>query len=123
MITAQLIGGKKLVAKLAAASAGVVRGGDAAAEMAAKYVAEYARDFVARDTGKTEMSIRVEGASFGYKVIADRLGDASAVPVFLEFGTARMDARPFMRPAIDLVVGTELVGAQIRTTGGLLVRA
>jgi len=118
MIKATLIGGGRLVARLSASIAAINDGSDIT-ETAAGYVADYARDFVAYDTGKTHDSIRVEPFEKGHQVIADRDGDVPAVPEILEYGIGR-PARPFMQPAIDLVVNTNAVAADIRATGGLL---
>ena len=123
MITATLTGQKSLYAKLRALQTGIGKGGDEAAEKAANYVTEYARDFVAVDTTKLQESIRVEKTSWGYQVVADRSGDSPEVAFFLEYGTARMSPRPFMQPAVDLVVSSNEIGAEIRVTGGLLARA
>lgn len=120
MITATVIGSRGLRAKLRSIASGLPVRSDNAAKIAAEYVAEYARGFVAVDTGKTKTSIRVERGSNSWLVIADRQGDASAVPVFLELGTRNMEARPFMQPAVDLVISTNAVGSEVRAIGGLL---
>lgn len=68
----------------------------------ANKIADNARRFVPIDTGALKASIRV--LSFGQKdtryVTA---GGAAGVDyaAFVEFGTSKMEAQPYMRPAID----------------------
>lgn len=123
MIIGSLTGKKSLYIHLRALQSGIFKGGNEAVELAAEQVAEYARDFVATDTFQLKESIRIERTSWGWQVVADRSGNAPEVAFFLEYGTARMAPRPFMQPAVDLVVSTSDIGAQIRVTGGLLARA
>jgi len=55
-------------------------------------------------TGKTRAALHVvdDSARKQYRVeVADIPGRDPMVPVYLEFGTVGMSARPFLRPAVD----------------------
>lgn len=118
MIGMTVLGTNRLIGRLIAGIASIGDGDDITL-LTAEYVQRYAMDFVAYDTGKTHDNIRIEKTAAGHDVIADRGGDKPKVPAVLEYGGERV-ARPFMQPAIDLVVNTNAIGADIRTTGGLL---
>lgn len=120
MIIGRLIGGKLVHAHLGILQAKIPKKADEAVEITAERIAGYARDFVAVDTGKTLESIRVERHGSSWWVVADRGGDHPGVPAMLELGTRHMEARPFFRPAIELVIGTSSAATDIRTIGGLL---
>lgn len=68
-----------------------------AAERTAQNVAREARNRVARATGETARGIGVEVAKRGpgYVVFADR-PDEPGLPGWLEFGTKKMAAQPFL---------------------------
>jgi len=70
----------------------------------AKVIAAEARDNVAVDTGETEKGIKVRASK------SKNRGDVSmavisTAPIFaggaLEFGTHKMEAQPYLRPAFD----------------------
>lgn len=79
-----------------------------------------AKDLVAIDSGKTKDSIRHEQRGKDRYVVVDRHGDKPEVPIYLEIGTHKMAARPFLVPAANLVLagGGEL--RAVRGAGGLL---
>ena len=57
------------------------------------------------DTGRLRSSIAMEiGTDNGDVVV--RVGTNVHYAPYLEFGTRRMTARPFMRPALDAIRGT-----------------
>jgi HK97 gp10 family phage protein len=68
-------------------------GAHKARDEAAQRIADLARDTVAVDTGETKESIRVNAGS----VSVDGAG------LFLEFGTVKMQAQPFLGPAAEQV--------------------
>lgn len=119
MIIATVIGEKRLTSFLKAFTVGLPFIADETVHIAAEQIAEYGRDFVPVDTGATRESIRTEKSSDGWWVIADRGGDHPGVPVFLEFGTIKMQERPFFRPAVEIVTGTSAVSAEVKAVGGL----
>jgi HK97 gp10 family phage protein len=67
-------------------------------------VAEKARERVRVRTGKTKAHIRVveNSAQHAFTVaVEDVEGRNPMVPVWIEFGTSKMAAQPFLGPAID----------------------
>lgn len=84
-----------LRAKLLRLQAAVEAAEPAAQRSVGEEVAEAARARVAVSTGETQASIEAttEGASAG------------GAAVYLEFGTYKMEAQPFMRPAADEASG------------------
>ena len=68
-------------------------------------VAAEARRRVPVDTGQTRDSIvvrpRVEQKRYEVEAGSARHGRAANVAIWLEYGTVKMSARPFMRPALD----------------------
>ena len=79
-------------------------------KIAAEAVVRDAQTFVPVDTGALRSSIHIEpGGVLGYKVIAGSpttLNPRSGTPTsgyasYVEFGTSRMRARPYMRPALS----------------------
>lgn len=85
-------------------------------------IAQVAKTLVAKDTGRTRDYIRVEQRGTTTYVVSDRGGVRDEVPIYLEIGTHKMAARPFMKPASDLVMASGgLLRAQV-AIGGLLGR-
>lgn len=66
----------------------------------AEIVAEFARQYVPVDTGELQDSIEAVQDGMGAHVEA---GTDHALPI--EFGTSRMAAQPFMRPAVSRARG------------------
>lgn len=62
-------------------------------------VVRLAQNRVPVDTGATKNSIR----SRVVNVFSRRIGPSTSYAIFLEFGTFRMAARPFMVPALNAV--------------------
>lgn len=53
-------------------------------------------------TGQTAAEIHLVTDAHGCQVISDAPADRPAdLPTYLEFGTVKMGARPYMRPALD----------------------
>lgn len=77
--------------------AAVVRASEEVAEFAAESLAEKMRRDVRVKTGYTKSTIKVE------KVSRSRRVKAGGAAVFLEFGTSRMAAHPFVRPNVRVV--------------------
>lgn len=102
--------------------AGLAFASDQIAERLAQSIAETAKDLVAKDEHKVEESIRVEHREPGpvYTVVADRGGERDETAVYLEIGTIRMAARPYMKPSLDLVLSAGGIHAALVKTGGLL---
>ena len=112
----------KFLGRIKQRAAGLAWSSDKIAEGVAKNVAIVAKDLVAKDEHKVEQSIRVEHREAGpvYTVVADRGGERDEVAVYLEIGTYRMTARPYMRPALDLVLSAGGLQAEVVKVGGLL---
>lgn len=93
--TVSVQGVREVQAALARIQAGVAQRRGAVMASAADPIAARMRETVAVDTGETRDTIAVEQAGGGAVVAA---GGAS---LLLEYGTSRMPARPFARPAVD----------------------
>lgn len=120
-ISIALHGLDKLIGRFKVAKAGLYAQGQRLEGVVADEIAERARDFVPVETGATQDSIRVEKRpSWGTVVVADRDGDRPEVPIYLEIGTYKMAARPFMKPAADLVMSSRGLVRGVREIGGLL---
>lgn len=81
-----------------------------------------AKDLVAKDEHKVEKSIRAEKRGDGWAVVADRGGERDAVAIYLEIGTHKMAARPYLVPASRLVLASGGMYKAIKQAGGLLGR-
>jgi sensor histidine kinase regulating citrate/malate metabolism len=93
---------------------------DAIAEELAQSIAEAAFDLVPTDTYRTQESIRVERRGAEYVVVVDRKGERDEVPIYLEIGTYKMAARPFLVPASNLVLAAAGTRRAATKVGGLL---
>lgn len=120
MLTAELKGMGKLRARFKVFGAGLQYSATALPREVAEDIAEVARELVAKDTGRTSMNVRVRARRGGAVVVVTRGGVRDEVPAYLEFGTHKMAARPFLKPAADLVVNAAGLKRAIRATGGLL---
>ena len=118
-ITLTLLGLPKLIGRFKQAQAGLYLQAQRLEMNIAREVAEVAQSLVAYDTGKTHDSIRAvrRGQTM---VIADRGGDRPEVPIYLEIGTFKMAARPFMVPALDIVLSSRGLQRGVLEIGGLL---
>lgn len=86
----------------------------------AQDIAEVARVLVAVDTGLTKKNIKAErGVGFS-KVSVTRGGERDAVPAYLELGTHKMAARPFLKPAGEMAMAAGSTRKALREVGGLL---
>lgn len=112
----------QVIGRIRQAGAGLVTQTDRITKRLADETAVVARDLVAKDERKVEASIRVEHRERGpvYTVVADRLGERDEVPIYLEIGTYKMAARPFMKPALDLVLSANGLQRAAASVGGLL---
>jgi hypothetical protein len=81
-----------------------------------------AKDLVAKDELKVMKSIRAEKRGDGWAVVADRGGERDAVAIYLEIGTHKMAARPYLVPASRLVLASGGIYKAIKQAGGLLGR-
>ena len=90
------------------------------AEVIADDIVVTAKDLVAIDTEKTKDSIRRERRGRDVFVVVDRLGDRPEVPIYLEIGTYKMAARPFLKPSADLVLASGGLMRASTQVGGLL---
>ena len=79
-----------------------------------------AKELVATDTHKTQESIRRQRRSDGMYIVVDRDGDKPEVPIYLEIGTHKMAARPFLVPAANLVMASGGLIRAKKSVGGLL---
>lgn len=62
--------------------------------------------YVPVDTGRLRDSIRLEGEAGNYVLIADARNPVSGEPYggYVEYGTSRMPAQPYMRPALNEIM-------------------
>jgi hypothetical protein len=121
MITIKLANQAKVIGRFKQHAAGVVIAGQLISKGVAEEIAEVAAGLVPVDSGKTKKSIRVEKRGTGdYVVVVDRFGDKPEVPIYLEIGTFKMAARPFLKPASDLVMASGGLLKQSTQIGGLL---
>lgn len=81
-----------------------------------------AKELVAKDEHKVEESIRAEKRADGWAVVADRGGDRDAVAIYLEIGTHKMAARPYLVPASRMVLASGGLLKAAKMAGGLLGR-
>lgn len=86
----------------------------------AQDIAEVARDIVAYDTGKTSQNIVAKRGRGESIVSATRGGERDVVPAYLELGTHKMAARPFMKPAGEMAIAAGATKEALREVGGLL---
>lgn len=100
--------------------AGVHLQAEKIADEIASRISDAAKDFVAVDTGKTKSSIRWERRGDLAVVVADRHGERPEVPIYLEIGTFKMAARPFLKPAADIVMSSAGLLRISGELGGLL---
>lgn len=97
---------------------GAIRAGLRAAtgrgvQRAAEHVADLARQLTPVDTGALRASIRVEAGPSETSRAVVAGGSGVDYAVFVEYGTSRMAAQPFMTPAakairVDVEVAAEL---------------
>ena len=78
------------------------------------------KDLVAKDERRVERSIRKERRADGWYIVADRLGERDEVAVYLEIGTHKMAARPYMVPASRMVLASGGLYKANKAAGGLL---
>jgi hypothetical protein len=120
MLTAKLEGVGKLRARFKIFGAGLSYSSTALPKEIAENIAEIARELVAVDTGRTSMNVRVRARRGSAVVVVTRGGERDEVPTYLEFGTHKMAARPFLKPAADMAMSAAGLNAAVRSTGGLL---
>lgn len=101
-------------------SAGLIASKMGISGSVANDIAEAAQALVAEDTGRTKANITVRRTKDGAEVVATRGGQRDVVPAVLELGSYRMAARPFMVPAMKLVLQAQGVKRAARNIGGLL---
>ena len=100
--------------------AGLTLSVEGAASDVADDIVIAAKDLVAVDTGATRDNIRKEKRGGDWYVVSDRGGDRDVVPIYLEIGTMYMAARPFMKPAADMVMASGGFAERVKMRGGLL---
>jgi HK97 gp10 family phage protein len=87
---------------------------DAIARRGAEQTAKSARALVPVRTGALRASIRAERTPGGYAVRAG--GGAVDYAAYVEFGTRRMAAQPYLRPALESVQWERI--ARVAISGG-----
>lgn len=120
MITGKLLGGKRVIGRLAGSKAGLRINMSRREEQAATEIAVIASDLAPVETGATSENIRAEPRGRAWAVVSDRGGDRPEVVVYLEFGTRYMDARPSLGPAARLYISSGRYKGSMRGIGGLL---
>ena len=124
-ITVQLEGMAAFKARFKKLKAGVTMAGPALAREFAEDIAETARDLAPFDPDNTTEphvrdNVHVRSKGMGAEVYVNRGGVRDEVPAYLEFGTYKMAARPFLAPAGRMVVETHGAKRASRRIGGLL---
>ena len=120
MLDVELEGVRKLQARFKVAGAGMaMKMGDVCYQVA-QDIAETARALVAVDTGRTQKNIKARKGKFEAEVVATRGGERDEVPAYLELGTHKMAARPFLKPAGEMAMAAGGVYKSVREVGGLL---
>ena len=124
-ITVRLDGMEKFLAKFKTYKAGVTLAGPALASEFARDIAETAKDLAPFDPDNTTEphvrdNIHVRRKGTGAEVYVNRGGVRDEVPAYLEFGTFKMAARPFLSPAARMVVEAHGARTASRRIGGLL---
>ena len=79
-----------------------------AARVTGKRIAAEAKARVARATGETLRAITVEEKDGAVQVFVGRTSHPAALPAWLEFGTQKMGARPFLFASARLEEGSHL---------------
>ena len=81
-----------------------------------------AKDLVAKDEHEVEKALRTEKRGNDWFVVSDRGGERDAVPIYLEVGTHKMAARPFLKPAARVVLASGGLLKATKMAGGLIGR-
>jgi len=125
-LTVELEGLAALKARFKVFKAGIVVAGlQALPRAVAEDIAEVAKDFAPFDPdngGEPHVrdNINVRSIKAGAEVFVNRGGVRDEVPAYLEFGTYRMAARPFLKSAGRMVFEAGGVKKASRRVGGLL---
>ena len=85
---------------------------DAAGELAAAAIAERAVEFVPVDTGELRGSISQQKRGEGWAVVA-----SAPHAAYVEYGTSKMAAQPYLRPAARSVDGEAIAQAALARIG------
>ena len=93
---------------------------DKIASFLADDMADVAKTLVAKDERKVMKSIRTEKRLDGWHIVADRQGERDEVAIYLEIGTHKMAARPYMVPAMRLTLASGGLFKASKQAGGLL---
>lgn len=96
---ARVEGKDRLIRRIRSIAAGMKRGGDSGASESAERIKDRARALAPVDTGKLRDSIKVEKVATGKYEVGP--GDEVDYALFVELGTSRTRAQPYMRPAIE----------------------
>lgn len=118
----ELSGVEKLKARFRKIEAGLELTMNEVTYEVAQDIAEAARVLVAVDTGKTKQNIKAERGRGFSKVSVTRGGERDVVPAYLELGTHKMAARPFLKPAGEMAMSAGSTRKALREVGGLLKR-
>jgi len=124
-VSIEVIGGQKLKSNFKKYKKGVLIAGPTIAGAVAKNIAEVAKDLAPFDPENTSEphvrdNIHIRKIATGAEVFVNRGGTRDDVPAYLEFGTYKMAPRPFLHPALNLVLTTFGVQRGARKVGGLL---
>jgi HK97 gp10 family phage protein len=85
---------------------------DAAGELAAVAVAERAAELAPVDTGELRGSISHQKLGDGWAVVA-----SAPHAAYVEYGTSKMEAQPYLRPAAQGVDGDSIAQAALARIG------
>ena len=124
-ITVELADVAQFKARFKKYKAGVTLAGSALTRAFAEDVAETARDLAPFDPDNTTEphvrdNIHVRSSGQASEVYVNRGGVRDEVPAYLEFGTFKMAARPFLFPAGRMVLESHGLKTAHRRIGGLL---
>lgn len=99
-VRVRVIGEERLLARIRDIIDAMKSGGADASRETAEFIKDRAQDLVPVDTGRLRDSIRV--TKVGSREYTVGPGDEVEYAEYVEFGTSRMAAQPYMRPAAEI---------------------
>ena len=99
-VRVRVIGEERILARLRDMIEAMRKGGDEGSREVAEFIKDRAQQLVPVDTGRLRDSIRVN--ELGPRSYSVGPGDEVEYAEYVEFGTSRMAAQPYMRPAAEL---------------------
>lgn len=98
-VTVRVVGRERLIQRIKEALLDVREGAQDETRQVAEHIQRRAKEFVPVDTGRLRDSIRItQTGKAAYNVGP---GDEVEYAEYVEYGTSRTPAQPYMRPAIE----------------------